>query len=1739
VNVFDLRECVITEYRDYVRSFVDIADPRIRKVVDEALDRGLLWPEPFVGLSPAFEAGAWIDDLTTEGVLHDECARFFRRKSDADDTGAALRLHRHQEDAIRRAREGHSYVLTTGTGSGKSLAYIVPIVDAVLREGAGQGIKAIVVYPMNALANSQLLELEKFLEWGYPNGAGPVRFKRYTGQETDEQKRAIIADPPDILLTNYVMLELILTRVDERELVRQAGGLRFLVLDELHTYRGRQGADVAYLVRRTREACRASRLQCVGTSATLASEGGFEVQRRQVAGVAHQLFGTPFEPEDVIGETLRRATRAVDLDDEAFRTSLRRRIEDGGEPSSVYGDFITDPLSSWVETAMGLDDDAGRLVRRVPRRVRGEDGAAAALMEHTGLPEDVCLGAIQRQLLAGYQACHPETGLPAFAFRLHQFLSRGETVFASLEFPAERRLTVHGQHFVPNDRNRLLYPLVFCRECGQEYYSVRLHTGPGARFEARPFEEQQPETATDRDGYLYLSDTDPWPEAPASLDRLPEDWLETGPGGTLRIKYTYRRYEPSRHVVALDGTEGAGSTVVHFVQRPFRLCLHCGATYAGSQKGDYAKLATLGSGGRSTATTILSLSAVRWLRRHTDRLEVQKVLAFTDNRQDASLQAGHFNDFVQTSLIRSALYQAALAAGEAGIAHDELTQRVFAALGLPFVEYSANPLAEFGARRSIDAALRNLLGYRLYADHRRGRRITAPNLEQTGLLRFRYEALDELCASERHWADRHPALQGADPTTRERVATVLLDYLRRELCLQVDYLDANFQERLRQQSTQSLNEPWALDENEQLDYARIAVPRSERPGDFGGMRYVSGRGGLARFIRRSSTFPDHQAPISIPESEQIIRELLQTLEAADLVHHVAVPAQAGDPPGYQVKAAGIRWCAGDGQEGFHDPVRMPNAPERGVRPNPYFIELYRSVSAGGPTLEAREHTAQVTDSEREKREQRFREGRLPVLYCSPTMELGIDIASLNVVGMRNVPPTAANYAQRSGRAGRQGQPAMIFTYCSTGSPHDSFFFRRAEDMIAGRVKPPRLDLTNDDLVRAHIDAIWLAQSQLGLGRSLTNLLDASGDQPSLELTEHVRLALDDGHQRTVAKTRAHAALADVLPLLESELGAGWVDETLHSIPLRFNEACDRWRGLYRGALAQARAQDIIIRDATRPVGDKREAERRRQQAESQLRLLTSEVEDAYQSDFSSYRYFATEGFLPGYSFPRLPLTAWIPGRRGAAGRDEYLQRPRFVAISEFGPRNSVYHEGSRYEINRIQLPLDPHPASGEPEIITASAKRCQSCGYLHPRAADGGADVCERCGEELVGSLDSLLRLQHVFTRRRDRINADEEERQRHGYELVTAVRFAERDQAVSVDTGQVRDPRGDVVATLTYGPQATLWRINVGWRRRAPDRPLGFLLDVDRGYWLRNTEDDDDEGDADPQSRRSRRVIPYVEDHRNCLVVAPTGRLEHLGDGGMASLESALRGAIGATFQLEDGELASEPLPSRDRRRQVLLYEAAEGGAGVLSRLLREPGALGQVARTALDLCHFDPSDGRDLRRAPGAVEDCEAACYDCLLSYQNQRDHPLLDRHAVLEALQALSTSTVETSSSASTRPEQLQQLLALCPSELQRDWLLHLGRRGHLLPSRAESLVSAAGTRPDFLYDGEAQAAIYVDGPHHSLPELAARDRAQTDALEDLSYTVIRFGPGEDWDAILDRFPWVFGRPASGVTTAKPPT
>ena len=842
------------------------------------------------------------------------------------------------------------------------------------------------------------------------------------------------------------------------------------------------------------------------------------------------------------------------------------------------------------------------------------------------------------------------------------------------------------------------------------------------------------------------------------------------------------------------------------------------------------------------------------------------------------------------------------------------------------------------------------------------------------------------------------------------------------------------------------------------------------------------------------------------------------------------PREEGDVGGYQINAAALLWRPGEGSRGFHDPVRVSRKPEDGLRTNPFFADFYRGQIDDLKNLEAREHTAQVPNHVREEREKEFRRADLPVLYCSPTMELGVDISELNVVNMRNIPPTPANYAQRSGRAGRSGQPAFVFSYCSAGSPHDQYFFKRPENMVAGSVTTPRLDLGNEDLIRAHVHAIWLGASKLSLGSSLRDVLDVSGDTPTLDLLTKVSDALQALSARKTASAMAREALGEAIADLVAPDGdpEDWLDRVLMQIPTSFDNACRRWRGLYLAALNQSKRQQRTILDPSRDPRDRESAKRLRAEAEAQLRLLLETAASTH-SDFYSYRYFASEGLLPGYNFPRLPLSAFIPGCRQKQGMDEFLTRPRFLAISEFGPRSILYHEGSRYVINKVILPVEGDESSTS---IKRRAIQCERCGYIHPLEDEPGPDLCENCGSSLPPAYDNLFRMQNVATRRRDRINSDEEERFRLGYELKTGLRFARRGGVVSARHAEVVAEDGETLASLVYGHAATLWRMNLGWRRRKDKDQTGYVLDIERGYWAKSQVVDDDP--EDPLSPRVERVVPYVEDTRNCILIRSAGELDAAQ---MASLEAALKTAIQVQFQLEDRELATEALPSSDDRQHILLYEASEGGAGVLRRLVEDPGTLPAVARRAMELGHFDPDTSEDQRRAKGAREDCEAACYDCLLSYYNQRDHRLLDRQLLPGILQPWMRASVRTSPAPIPRDDQLRRLLNLCQSDLERRWVGMVDRMGLALPSDAQRLVDACHVRPDFLYRDEG-AAIFVDGPHHDTPEQQAKDNEQQDALEDHGLTVIRFHHAAEWEPILRRYPTLFGRPAAPDEPAPSP-
>ncbi len=383
-------------------------------------------------------------------------------------------IYKHQTEAIVKGNEGKGFVVTSGTGSGKSLTYISTIFNHLLKNPNRPGIKAIIVYPLNALINSQEAALIGFEE-NYRKRTGsslPFTFAKYTGQEKQDVRAKVIANPPDILLTNYMMLELLMVRKADEGLRKSfLDSIEFLVYDELHVYKGRQGADVSLLNRRIKAAAKNKNILCIGTSATMAS-GTIDEQKMEVAKVATRFFATDFFPTNVIVESLTYSTNEVLPTKEELQSAVRAEIKDLSKKA-----ILENPIAIWLERTVAVRNEGEHKRRNEPKSLKR---IAAELSLETGISEPEAEKRIIEILIwaeslniESAKENKKDTILP---FKLHQFISQTGYVYVTLEDADNRFVTLEPNPFVKLSESEPEVPVfqtVFSRVSGVEFICVR------------------------------------------------------------------------------------------------------------------------------------------------------------------------------------------------------------------------------------------------------------------------------------------------------------------------------------------------------------------------------------------------------------------------------------------------------------------------------------------------------------------------------------------------------------------------------------------------------------------------------------------------------------------------------------------------------------------------------------------------------------------------------------------------------------------------------------------------------------------------------------------------------------------------------------------------------------------------------------------------------------------------------------------------------------------------------------------------------------------------------------------------------------------------------------------------------------------------------------------------------------------------------------------------------------------
>lgn len=554
----------------------------------------------------------------------------------------------------------------------------------------------------------------------------------------------------------------------------------------------------------------------------------------------------------MIKETLERVTDpGISLS--AIQSRLAQRIRMGAFSWPEFDDFRRDPLAVWVELNLGIDmSDLSEPRRAKPLTL---DEASQRLAAYADVEIEESRQALQNFLIAAHAIQTPQ-GFAPFAFKLHQFISGPGKVHTTLEAEGRRHITLDAQRYAPGrkDEGVMLFAAHFCRECGQEYHPVWAESSPHSRrFVPREIDDVASEDDDARFGFLApRKEGQPYQ---GHLEDLPENWLDSSRAAP-RVKRSYKHAVPQNIQVNAQGGEGGGEAY-WFIPGKFRFCLNCGHVHEAYGR-DVNRLSSLSGEGRSSATTILTLSTLRQLFSMTDLPEgvsdPRKLLGFTDNRQDAALQAGHFNDFIFLLMLRAGLI-GALQQNNGFLTETDLPDAVFKALGFDrndmgiLAEYLKSPSLVGLARQEAQLALRFILGYRLLRDLRKGWRYNNPNLDQLKLLKIDYPGLAAFAADESLFAGRHATLQQLNPAGRQALAICIFDELRRNLCLDSRHLDPMEQDKARTSGYSYLSPRWSFAPDERLTTSRYLI-LGKRPEYKGKIREdIVGGGPQSRLVR--------------------------------------------------------------------------------------------------------------------------------------------------------------------------------------------------------------------------------------------------------------------------------------------------------------------------------------------------------------------------------------------------------------------------------------------------------------------------------------------------------------------------------------------------------------------------------------------------------------------------------------------------------------------------------------------------------------------------------------------------------------------------------------------------------------------------------------------------------------------------------------------------------------------------
>lgn len=1280
---------IVDFYRRYLLTTFSTNNSIYNEQLKEALNKEKAIADgPYISMSDPFEKGVSLEALAREGIVS-------KKFIDFPGFHPYRNLYLHQEKAIRKAHGGSNLIVTTGTGSGKTESFLIPVFDELLREEEngtlGSGVRTLIIYPMNALVNDQIRRIREIISTN-SNGTS-ITFGRFTGETVEKYDEAVKIykenestellpnelisreqmrkTPPNILITNYAMLEYMLLRPGDNIIFSQqnAQNWKYIVFDEAHSYTGATGIEVATLMKRVKSMLAKNDMKYMLTSATL----GDEKSNKEILNFAESLCDASFTEDNIVRSKTVRIEPSRELVDLGivFYTQIAEMIRDNCSDEDIITK-ITE-LGHEYDKSISLEENLFELVLHDRFYYDVRDVLFNNIISVNQAATRLELSSEDFTDFIAVASNALRDGERLFEAKYHMFLRGMEGVYVTLA-PSNKLFINKMKTYkeTPADEGMAVFEVSFCNNCNALFVIAENSEGGVLVQRSKAVDDYSPE--------VYLLDGEFDDDEEIEDDVTYQVCAKCGAIKRASSTTGLQCGHEKKYINKLIKVKESGQTL-HKCP-----CCH-------SQNGQRSIIRPYYLGAEA-ATAVIATALYNELPGEEHHVSIEEVedeffglstkrkvdkvipkskqfLAFSDNRQTAAFFSSYLGMTYKSALNKRVICQTVFE-----------KEDQFKA-GMPMKQFVKNLSVEMEKYRLVNEDEDSLTEAWISVLSEISNYKAKSSTVNIGVVSFEPD-FDEL-----------PPLTkfGFNKEETDNIFRVLCRSMMKEAAIDcgIPFQKADV-ERFAISGHQKGYE------NHSAGYMLVIGWTPEKNKTNKRKKY------LLKLLKESGV------------DDSVVERLLDSIWNYLKTKEYLVQRSFGKKTAYlldinkfkarkvnklykcteckQITPYNVRGvCDSSACKGHLEEYDYKND----LKDNHYY-KLFTELEMA--PMVVKEHTAQLSSKKAYDYQKQFKDKKINVLSCSTTFEMGVDVGSLETVFMRNMPPSPANYAQRAGRAGRSvNAAAYAITFCPNSS-HDLNYYNNPTAMIRGTITPPFFNTSNDKIVLRHIFAsafsfFWKHDANY-YTKTIGEFMEING-------FDYLEEYLDDKPEDL------KEYLNNVVPY------------DLHEF---FGINGFKWKSILFNDNEDNKGIVNIVKDKyTEELDALNKAATQMQEEQnpriSQVYRSIKTIKDQRLIDFLS-----KNGLIPKYGFP-VDSVELQSGAFSEVNTSLRLSRDLMSAISEYAPESEIVADGKLLKSRYVRK------LSGY-EWPKYNYTKCDNCQNLNRESYVEKIDICKQCGQPIT-----------------------------------------------------------------------------------------------------------------------------------------------------------------------------------------------------------------------------------------------------------------------------------------------------------------------------------------------------------------------------------------------------------------------